>query len=259
MSESTIYHFLRNAGMTRAGALGFMGNMGYESAFRSNNVEDRYHINTGRTDEQYTAAVDNGSYSKDSFVGDAYGYGLCQWTYNTRKAGLYDYAKKKGVSISNEMMQLEYLLIELKRDFSSLFSYLCSCDSMHDATSKVCWQFENPLVKNVGDRYQIACQCANKPYDTDAADPSPATPAAPAQGSTDSCDVTLRILRKGDKGRDVRNLQLMLKDLGYNLGIYDVDGVFGDDTKAALNAFRVVSNLDPNGTADQDVWQILFQ
>ena len=89
--------------------------------------------------------------------------------------------------------------------------------------------------------------------------PSPATPAAPAQGSTDSCDVTLRILRKGDKGRDVRNLQLMLKDLGYDLGIYDVDGVFGNDTKAALNEFRVVSNLNPNGTADQDVWQILFQ
>jgi hypothetical protein len=38
-------------------------------------------------DASYTAAVDNGSYT--NFTHDFAGYGLAQWTYWSRKQGLF--------------------------------------------------------------------------------------------------------------------------------------------------------------------------
>jgi hypothetical protein len=53
-----------------------MGNLYAESGLRSNNLQNTYEKKLGMTDEQYTAAVDNGSYT--NFVRDAAGYGLAQ-------------------------------------------------------------------------------------------------------------------------------------------------------------------------------------
>ena len=259
MSEQTIYQTLRKGGLSRAGALGMMGNMGWESGFHPNNVENRCPL----SDEDYTSNVNAGRIPREEFIRDAYGYGLCQWTYSSRKAGLYDLAKKKGVSIADEATQLEYCLTELKSgEYAALYSFLCETTDMLQATDKICRFYERPAVNNVGDRYKIACECANKPYDSDISDPEPAPqpePAVPDYGSTDSCSLTVRILRKGDRGNDVRNLQLILKDRGYDVGSYGIDGVLGTDTEKAINKFRTDSNLDPDGTADEAVWQILFQ
>ena len=41
------------------------------------------------TDEEYTTAVDTGSYA--NFAKDAAGYGLAQWTYSARKLNLLTY------------------------------------------------------------------------------------------------------------------------------------------------------------------------
>ena len=43
------------------------------------------------------------------------GYGLCQWTYHPRKAGLYDLAQEQNVSIRDEFIQVEWLTRELWR------------------------------------------------------------------------------------------------------------------------------------------------
>ena len=51
------------------------------------------------TDEQYTAAVDNGTYT--NFVNDKYGYGIFQWTYWSRKQNLLNYAKSKGLILKS--------------------------------------------------------------------------------------------------------------------------------------------------------------
>jgi hypothetical protein len=60
-----------------------MGNLDAESGLRSNNLQDTYSREFNLTDAQYTAAVDNGTYTK--FVNDEAGYGLAQWTYWSRK------------------------------------------------------------------------------------------------------------------------------------------------------------------------------
>ena len=63
-----------------------IGNFYIEAGLKPNNVED----SSGFDDETYTKNVDNGTYSKESFVNDGAGYGLAQWTYSSRKKALYE-------------------------------------------------------------------------------------------------------------------------------------------------------------------------
>ena len=99
MSEQTIYQALRAGGLSAAGACAMMGNMYCESLLKPNNVEDRCTLG----DFDYTNAVDMGTISRYQFKVDAYGYGLCQWTYPSRKADLYD-TMPDCISISAQQM-----------------------------------------------------------------------------------------------------------------------------------------------------------
>ena len=101
---------LRDAGFSEYTTAGVMGNLWGESGFRSDNMEDTYQSELGYTDETYTDAVDSGDYSRDEFINDSVGYGLAQWTWWSLKEGLYDFAQSRGVSISDEELQIEYLI-----------------------------------------------------------------------------------------------------------------------------------------------------
>ena len=63
-----VWNALIDAGYSEIAAAGAMGNIHCESGFATNNLEDSKNI--GYTDESYTAAVDSGEYSEDSFVND---------------------------------------------------------------------------------------------------------------------------------------------------------------------------------------------
>ena len=76
------------------------------------------------TDDEYTVDVDAGRYG--NFVHDSAGYGLAQWTFWSRKQGLYDYAKSTGRSIGDLTMQLEFLFQELSSGYKSVLSTLKS-------------------------------------------------------------------------------------------------------------------------------------
>ena len=101
MDRNKIYMFLRINGLTPEGACALMGNLGAESDFKPDNVENRCTM----TDEDYTYNVDHGFIWREQFIKDAFGYGLAQWTFWSRKAGLYDLAKAKGTSIGDENMR----------------------------------------------------------------------------------------------------------------------------------------------------------
>ena len=96
------------------------------------------------TDDQYAAAVDNGSYSRDQFCHDSAGMGLAQWTQWSRKQGLQDLAKAKKVSIGDLNLQLEYLMQELKTSYPSLLELLKTTTSIKDASDAVLTKFERP-------------------------------------------------------------------------------------------------------------------
>ena len=105
--EEKIYNFLKAAGFTDAGAAGLMGNLYAESGLIPTNLQNTYEKTLHMTDLEYTAAVDNGSYT--NFVHDSAGYGLWQLTYWSRKEGFLKYAKSKNKSIGDLETQLEYL------------------------------------------------------------------------------------------------------------------------------------------------------
>ena len=54
-----------------------------------------------------------------------------------------------------------------------------------------------------------------------------------------------RLLKKGCRGEDVRQLQLALNGLGFDCG--DADGVFGAKTETALRAMQTVSAIEVDG------------
>ena len=97
----------------------------------------------GYTDESYTTAVDNGSYN--NFINDSAGYGICQWTFKTRKQGLLGRAKSNSVSIGDMGNQVSFLFQELQTGYSSLYNSIMSGnESASSIGATFCHSFENP-------------------------------------------------------------------------------------------------------------------
>ena len=59
-----------------------------------------------------------------------------------------------------------------------------------------------------------------------------------------------RVLCKGITGADVKDMQTRLKELGYDLGKYGIDGDFGSDTLAAVKKFQQDNGLEASGVYD---------
>lgn len=119
-----------------------MGNMKAESNLRSDNLQNTYEKSLGLSDAQYTAAVDNGSYT--NFVHDSAGYGLVQWTYYSLKEGLLNYAKAVGKSISDWQMQVDFFLKEMKEEYTAIWKTLITAKTVREASDAVLLKFERP-------------------------------------------------------------------------------------------------------------------
>lgn len=147
MSKQSIWNRLRAKGLSDTACAAVMGNMQQESALRPNNVEDR----SGIPDEAYTRNVDNGNYTRWSFVADAYGYGLYQLTAADRKGKLYDLVKKRGVSIADEQAQIDLLWEELHEPmYQATLSALTSGADLRSMTGTFMRNFERPYDQSEG-------------------------------------------------------------------------------------------------------------
>lgn len=142
-NEQKIWSFLFGKIGNAYGVAGLMGNLNAESGLNPNNLQNSYEKSLGMTDAQYTAAVDNGSYT--NFAKDSAGYGLAQWTYHTRKAALLSYAKSVGGSIGSLDVQLNFLYKELSENYkTSVLAVLKSAKSVREASDVVLTKFERP-------------------------------------------------------------------------------------------------------------------
>lgn len=142
-NEQKIWSFLMGKIGNAYGVAGLMGNLNAESALNPQNLQNSYERSLGMSDAQYTAAVDNGSYT--NFAKDSAGYGLAQWTYHTRKAALSAYAKSVGASIGSLDMQLQFLMKELTESYnSSVLTVLQNAKSVREASDAVLTKFERP-------------------------------------------------------------------------------------------------------------------
>lgn len=120
-----------------------MGNLFAESGLIPTNLQNSYESKLGMNDASYTAAVDNGSYT--NFTHDSAGYGLAQWTYWSRKQGLFQLCKSRGKSIGDLNTQLDFLYQELTTSYSQLLKILKITSSVEEASNLVVTQFERPV------------------------------------------------------------------------------------------------------------------
>lgn len=143
-NEMKIWNYLKSKGLNDYGVSGIMGNLYAESGLKSNNLQDTGNKKLGMTDDEYTRAVDNGTYAKEQFIHDGFGYSLPQWTWHGRKKAYYEYAKSKNKSIGDLETALEYLCKELKESYPSVLNTLKTAKSVKEASNAVLLKFECP-------------------------------------------------------------------------------------------------------------------
>lgn len=141
-NDKAIWDRLHAAIGNAYGVAGVMGNFMAESSLKSSNLQNTYEKSLGMTDDQYTAAVDSGSYT--NFVQDKAGYGLYQATFWSIKESLLNYAKSKGKSIGDRDMQVDHFLKLMKEEYPAIWKVLTTAKTVREASDAVLLNFERP-------------------------------------------------------------------------------------------------------------------
>jgi len=85
---------------------------------------------------------------------------------------------------------------------------------------------------------------------------SASSPEATSATGTTAAESTNRpVLRRGDRGATVRQLQTLLQSLGFYNG--PIDGIFGSQTESAVRQAQAKNNLTVDGIVGPATWQIL--
>ena len=272
----SIYGALVRAGMTAAGACGLMGNMQAESGMKSNIVQRGM---TALSDGEYTRRADAGELD---FIRDCAGYGLCQWTYWSRKQALLRFARERGVSVGDEGMQVEFCLSELRCEYPALRRFLCETQDVRAAAERVCREYERPAVNNVDARAAYAARLADMAARegwgsaaSSGVNPSVAygdsslykgaegaEEAGSAEGAGESAGAGSaeaywppRMICEGMSGSDVAAAQALLRARGIEC---PTAGVFDAQTRAAVLTFQARRGLVRDGIAGGMTWGALL-
>ena len=110
-----IYARLREDGWSHAQACGILGNIAQESGFRTTVL----------------GFDQTGS------------YGLCQWL-GPRKRALFQFARERGVDVADVLMQVEFLLHELRTTEQAAARHLRGCLTPAAAALSFSKSFERP-------------------------------------------------------------------------------------------------------------------
>lgn len=136
--------------------------------------------------QDYTAKVDAGIITRDQFTRHGPrggGYGLAQWTYYTRKEGLYDLHISTGYSIGSVQLGCEFAKQELQTNYNSTLNELQNATDLYAATGYVMRNYEQPADQSTAaqQRRYLSAQdiyelCTGLPPDPDPPTPEPPTP-----------------------------------------------------------------------------------
>lgn len=139
--EETCWISIKGTGLNDYAVAGIMGNLFAESGFVPTNLQNSFEKKLKMTDAEYTKAVDDGSYI--NFINDGAGYGLCQWTYHTRKRKLMEYAREQGKSIGDIHVQLAFMWGEFQ-GYKTMMNILKNAKSVREASDAVLLNYEKP-------------------------------------------------------------------------------------------------------------------
>lgn len=159
------------------GVAGLMGNLQAESGIRSNNLQNSFEKKLGMSDDVYTKAVDENIYT--NFVGDKAGWGLCQWSFWSRKQNLLNFAKQQKASIGSLAMQVDFLIQELSTSYKGVFNALKTATSVKQASDVVLTQYERPRDQTDRVKEQRASYGLDFYNKYAGATPTPVKPAEP--------------------------------------------------------------------------------
>lgn len=249
MSARDIYAKLIAAGLTHEGTCGLMGNMQAESGMKSNIAQRGM---TALSDEEYTAAA---AEWPAKFIHDGVGYGLCQWTYWSRKQALFNFAQERGASVGDEGMQAEFCISELKNDYPGLWALLCSATDIYTAASEVCTVYERPAVNNITVRAGYANQFANRAKREGWGS---AAEGSPADKEAEGTEVYWppRVICEGMSGDDVAVAQAILKARG---GDVVITGDFDRRFKNRVMEWQSFNGLAADGIIGAATWAALLR
>ena len=261
--EQTIYNRFRQAGYTEAAALGFCGNWKAESGcepYRLQNDFSSYRTSS----KQYTADVESGAISKQTFISDQKGYGLAQWTYydfvsgQGRKLDLYNFWKKRGGKLDDINMQIDFALWELSHTYTHVAAKVKNNNDLHSCVDAICRQYEQPFYCNVEERFRYANEIKGQidlsgqstmgqvNSDPESTTEEPKLETWPPRTIDEHCS----------GWAEVWLLQALLKCRGYNVL---VDGIFGDALTHKVKQFQSENGLDPDGAVGNMSWSKLME
>lgn len=105
--------------------------------------------------KQYTDQVDSGAISEYDFVHNGPnggGYSLAQWTYYTRKQGLYDLHRSSGQSIGSSYVAMNWCWQELNGGYKNVLAKLQSAteNTLRDVSNYVLFYYESPADQGIG-------------------------------------------------------------------------------------------------------------
>ncbi len=258
-NEKAIWDRLYASIQNPYGVAGVMGNFQAESAMRANNLQDSYQMLFGMNDEQYTEAVDNGSYQ--NFVRDSAGYGLYQATFWSIKQHLLNYARATGKSVGDWAMQVDQFVDLLKLEYIGVWQTLLAATSVRQASDAVLLDFEHPADQS--ERAQVYRASQGQRFFDQFAD----TTEQPCNGSSQkimTVTLDLPVLRRGNISNAVANAQALLIRNGYPCGGRIIagreypDGEFGPKTEQSVKKFQSLYRLNADGIVHAETWKLLL-
>ena len=215
-------------------------------------------------DEQYTAAVDNGSYR--NFIHDSAGYGLYQATFWTIKEHLLNYARAHGKSVGDWQMQVDQFIALLKEQYSGVWNTLVSATSVRQASDAVLLKFERPADQSAGVQVYRAGLGQNffDQFAGTAEVPVEETAPVQPQPEAELVSVNIPVLARDAVSNAVSNAQALLIRQGYACGGRIIngheqpDGIFGPTTEKAVKDFQSLKGLASDGVIGADTWTALL-
>ena len=181
MSKQTIWNYLKqHTALSDEAIAGIMGNMEAESNCEACRVQGDF-TSDRRVSKQYAQQVNSGMLP--NWHTDSKGWGLCQWTFYTRKQNLRSTCQSYGVGIEDESAQLAFFLAEMQMEYTSTWNKLLNCHSIYDAASYVCCEYERPAVNNVAARADYGQTIYNQFHGKDI-DPEPTPSPTPSDDRT---------------------------------------------------------------------------
>lgn len=143
-ADKLITHLQGELGINRNQAIGIVANLMHESAGLNPGMNQGMRI---------------GEPSSNMADDNANGYGLAQWG-GVRKQGLIDLAAKPGIPPSSEKANIDFLVQELKGEYSGVIDELKKTDSVEEATASFCNTYEKPSDPQMQSRIECAHQLA---------------------------------------------------------------------------------------------------